>query len=174
MTRRRLMAAASDSLHEQWRWMRIGLYFLVAAIYILGVGGNLEARIWPVITYHDVSNVRIVKDDNGLRLCFMVALTKNREARGVRFMAEVYEGDDDFPTLRGFEHFDGTPYGGPLARAPAGEYTSDSCVRIMPSAVAAYRIGVRLHSRYEAPDRPWNLPGPMLWVDYYRDSPNTH
>lgn len=152
--------AAAQEIH----WMRWALRIVVGLYVVFTAGQSIEAHLAPVFRNVTVDNIRV----DGSRLCFVLHWDKARRARGVFYVAQVYEGDNLQYLLRGIEHYEGEAYGGRLQGAPLAHYDSDTCVDISKNATDAYRMGVRILARFEVPYRPWLLDQPEIWVDAYK------
>jgi len=159
-----MVANIKTAAEHEFHWMRWGLRIIIAALLFVGVGDDIDSSLWPVLRIDSVTNVRLTDD---YRLCFVINGAKLRPATGLFYVAQVYEGEDPHPQIRGLEHFDRTPYGGSLSGAPPQAIHSDTCVHVTEGAYKAPRLGLRLFARYDVPNRPWQLNQPPIWVDYY-------
>ena len=161
-----LTRAIAHSAGVQWSWIKNGLMLLGLMVLTYLSASNLESNLFPVLKDIQYSNVRIVGDD---LLCADFAWTKKRQGTPIFFAAQVYEGDNPVPQIRGVQRPDKSPFGGDrYYTAPPGRYYPTVCVQIRPDARLASRIGVRIYIEYSVPLRPWTLRQQPIWIDYPR------
>lgn len=145
----------------------------VAAIFIMAAiagPGDIEGIVWPVFSDMKIINVELTDDKiNGRRLCYDIDLHKQREARGIYYVAQVYQDDQLHPAIRGVTHRDGTPFGLTRAGTPPQKLLVDFCVSIAHMPEQIKRIGVRMHIEWSVKGRPWAVRQPPIWVDYYSE-----
>lgn len=165
----KLSSMAAESLKKEAQGLRWPLRALVAAIFVVAIGDDIEGRYAPVL--RDMRFLRAnvsTSPTEGRQLCFDYETTKARWAVGTGYVAQVYVNDEPYPTIRGVTHRDGTPFGGKRANTPPQKTVVDYCVAIGHAPDTFDRLGVRMRIEWEVPWRPWNL-RQTFWTDYRPD-----
>ena len=168
-----IVCAAYTAAKTEWKGLRWPFRAILAALFILGVGDDIEGRFAPVLTDMRLLRADIHTSPNeGRQLCFDYETTKARAAIGTGYVAQVYVNDELRPVIRGVTHRDGTPFGGRRANALPQRNVVDYCVAIGHAPEKFDRLGIRMRIEWEVPNRPWLLKQ-TFWTDYRPDDPAT-
>lgn len=164
-----LLKTMASVAADEWKGVRFGLVAFMFVIIVLLAGGHIEGRFYPVLTDIKIGKADRTADEFGKRICFDISLNKRRRARGVYYVAQVYQDDQLYPAIRGVEHRDGTPFGLHRANSPPTIAIVDFCVNVAHLPEKIERVGIRMFIEWEVPHGLWAVRQAPIWIDYYPD-----